>query len=85
MAHEEKVNVEIPKPRPRRLVMHAKGFIKGIWDYVYHFFHIKEDIDIPGTLVEIKKGLDFGGARAWILMSAIFIPAVKKALTTSSI
>lgn len=58
------------------VVSHAKGIFYALRDYVYHFFHIKEDIDIPGTLVEIKKGLDFGGARAWILMSAIFMASV---------
>jgi len=55
---------------------HAKGFLQGIWEYVNHFFHIKDDIDIKGTLIEIKKGLDFGGARAWILMAAIFMASV---------
>lgn len=55
---------------------HAKGLFSGIWNYIHHFFHIKDDIDIKGTLVEIKKGLDFGGARAWILMAAIFMASV---------
>lgn len=63
-------------PDSKALLGHITGFFKGIWDYVYHFFHIKDDIDIDGTLVEIKKGLDFGGARAWILMSAIFMASV---------
>jgi uncharacterized hydrophobic protein (TIGR00271 family) len=58
------------------VLSHTKGALQGIREYIYHFFHIKDDIDIPGTIGEIKKGLDFGGARAWILMSAIFIASI---------
>ena len=67
-----------PDNRPDLKIMlgHVKEFFRGIWDYIHHFFHIKDEIDIPGTLVEIKKGLDFGGARAWILMAAIFMASV---------
>jgi len=53
------------------MVGHAKGIASGIWKYIWNIFHIKDEIDIPGTLTEIKKGLDFGGARAWVLAAAI--------------
>lgn len=58
------------------VLSHAKGALQGIREYIYHFFHIKDDVDIPGTIGEIKKGLDFGGARAWILMGAIIIASI---------
>jgi uncharacterized hydrophobic protein (TIGR00271 family) len=73
---KENPKAEANQPDSKKLIGHIKGFFKGIWDYVHHFFHIKEDIDVSGTLKEIKKGLDFGGARAWILMAAIFMAAV---------
>ena len=67
-----------PDNRPDciKMIGHVKEFFIGIWNYIHHFFHIKDEIDIPGTLVEIKKGLEFGGARAWILMAAIFMASV---------
>jgi uncharacterized hydrophobic protein (TIGR00271 family) len=80
MATTENVLAEKPAPdnRPdsKTLLGHIKGLLVGVWNYIHHFFHIKDDIDIKGTLIEIKKGLDFGGARAWILMAAIFMASV---------
>lgn len=60
----------------KKLTDHARGVFGEIKHYIHHIFHIKDDVDVPGTISEIKKGLDFGGARAWVLMCAIFIASI---------
>lgn len=57
----------------KKIGTHANGMFGGIKDYVYNIFHIKEEVDFLGTITEIKKGLNFDGARAWVLLSAIFM------------
>jgi uncharacterized hydrophobic protein (TIGR00271 family) len=58
------------------LLLSAKGIFSGIRKYIYDFMHIKDEVDFGSTMSELKKGLDFGGARAWILMGAIIIASV---------
>lgn len=64
------------KKSAKKVAGHAKGIWGEIRHYVHDIFHIRDEVDMPGTIREIKKGLDFGGARAWVLMCAIFIASI---------
>ncbi len=54
----------------------ANGLISGILDFIVNVFQIKDRIDIPGSIKEIKKGLTFEGARVWILAASIITASI---------
>lgn len=64
------------KANAKKAMSGIGGIFSGIRKYIYNFMHIKEEVDFGSTMSELKKGLDFGGARAWILMGAIIMASV---------
>ena len=52
------------------------NLLTDLWSFIRNVFQIKERIDIPGTISEIKKGLTFEGARVWILSASIITASI---------
>jgi len=64
------------KEQKAEIKKNARGLFSGIIDFVKDVYHIKDDIDIPETLSNIKSGLTFEGARVWILSLSIIIASI---------
>lgn len=54
----------------------AKGLLVSITNYLKELFDYRDDTDREATLQEIKEGIPFKGATAWILIFAVFVASI---------
>ena len=47
-----------------------------ITSFLYELFDFREDTDYEETLIDIKEGIPFKGATAWILLFAVFVASI---------
>ncbi len=52
------------------------GLLKNLWAFIKDVLNIKDEVDVPSSIVSIKKDIDFRGYNIWILVCSIIIASI---------
>ena len=64
---------------PTKIDLHTenlKNVPKSLWAFIVSILSIKDEVDVPGTIDEIKDEIEFKGHSVWVLMFSILVASI---------